>query len=389
MDALLSDAVSSGDVIGVSALVFDEGNTVYTGTFGLGDRERATPLTKDSVFRIYSMTKPITSTVIMALVEDGKISLDDPVSKYIPEIGQMKVAAMGEGGTVSYTAPKKPITIKHLLLHKSGMAYGIFGDINPVENAYGNADLLSPNETLAAKMKKLAELPLLAEPDTSWYYSISIDVLGRIIEIVEDKPLGDVFQDRIFTPLKMNETGFAVRDDQKSRFVSNYALVEDGSFTLAEDGQTSPFLNDNAFQSGGGGLVSTLGDYARYAEMMLNKGTYNGQRIVKTSTVETMMANHMSPSDTYLFPWIGGDTGAGFGYGGSVQVTATPQQAREKGRHSGQWGWSGAARTTFYIDPQNDAFAIILLQFFSKEDPKIHHDFQALTLSQTDDLIED
>jgi len=390
MDGLLSDAVSAGEVIGVSALIFDEGQTVYKGAFGLGDRERNTALTEDSVFRIYSMTKPITSVVIMDLVEEGKISLDDPVSKYIPELGNMKVASLAADGTPQFTAPKTPMTVKHLLLHKAGLGYGIFGPVNPVEDAYMKAGLFEPSEDLSVKMTKLSQLPLLVEPDTAWFYSYSIDVLGRIIEVVTEQRLGDVFKARIFDPLGMGETSFGVREDQLARFVSNYAYdPETGEFALAEDGQTSPFIGDNAFQSGGGGLVSTLGDYAKFAQMMLDGGLYKGHRVLDTQTVNTMMTNQMNPTDAYLLPWIGGETGAGFGYGGSVQVTATEAQALEKGRHPGQWGWSGAARTVFYVDPQNDAFGIIMLQFFSAEDPQIHFDFQALALAQTKDDVED
>jgi CubicO group peptidase (beta-lactamase class C family) len=384
MDTLLSEAVSSGEVIGVSALVYDEGKTVYKGAFGLGDRERNVALTEDSVFRIYSMTKPITSVVIMDLVEEGKISLDDPVTKFIPELGNMKVASAAEDGTPQFTAPKTPITIEHLLLHKAGIGYGIFGPVNPVEEAYMNAGLFEPSEDLSLKMTKLSQLPLLFEPGDAWFYSYSIDVLGRIIEVVEGKRLGEVFESRIFAPLGMDETGFSVGTNQKARFVSNYAYnAETGEFNLAEDGQTSPFLKENAFQSGGGGLISTLGDYKKFAQMMLEGGVYEGHRVLEEATVRQMMTSHTDDDETFLLPWLGGDTGAGFGYGGSVQVTATEEQAIARGRHVGQWGWSGAARTNMYIDPQNDAFGIIMLQFFSAEDPQIHADFQALALSQT------
>jgi CubicO group peptidase (beta-lactamase class C family) len=385
MDTLLSAAVESGDVIGVSALVFDEGQTVYKGAFGLGDRERDTPLTEDSVFRIYSMTKPITSVVIMDLVEEGKISLSDPASKFIPELGNMKVASLTEDGTPQFTNPKTPITVRHLLLHKAGMGYGIFGPVNPVETAYMQAGLFEPSEDLSVKMTKLSQLPLLVEPDTAWFYSYSIDVLGRIIEVVEGESLGEVFKARIFDPLGMDETSFRVREDQKARFISNYALNAEGVFTLAEDGQSSPFLDDNAFESGGGGLVSTLGDYARFAQMMLEGGVYKGHRVLNEVTVSDMMTNQMNEGDAYLLPWLGGETGAGFGYGGSVQGRVTEEQVQEEGRHPGQWGWSGAARTIFYVDPQNDAFGILMLQMFSAEDPQIHFDFRALALEQTKD----
>lgn len=384
MDTLLSTAVENGDVIGTSALVFTEGQTVYTGAFGLGDRERKTPVDMDTVWRIYSMTKPITSVVIMDLQEEGKLKLSDPVSKYIPELGKMKVAKMGEDGTPSFEDQARPMTIEDLLLHRSGLGYGIFGPVNPIAAAYEKAGLFTPEENLETKMTKLAQLPLMFQPGDAWYYSYSIDVLGRIAEVIEGKTLGEVMADRIFTPLGMGETGFTVRPDQKPRFVSNYFIAKDGSFTLAEDGQTSPYLNaDNKFQSGGGGLVSTLGDYAKFAEMMLDGGIYKGHRVLDEATVELMMQDHMGQDKPYLFPWLGPTKMSGFGYGGSVEIADTPEKLAENGKAKGQWGWSGAARTVFYIDRPNDAFGIIMLQFFSAEDPQIHDDFRALAYEQT------
>lgn len=384
MDALLSSAVERGDVIGTSALVFDEGKTVYQGAFGLGDRESSTPVDMDTVWRIYSMTKPVTSVIIMDLQEEGKLKLSDPVSKYIPEIGNMMVAKMEEDGQPTLEPQVQPMTIEDLLLHRSGIGYGIFGPVNPVAAAYEKAGLFTPEENLETKMTKLAKLPLMFQPGDAWYYSYSIDVLGRIAEIVEGKTLGEVMQDRIFTPLGMSETGFTVTDEQKARFVSNYYIAEDGSFALAEDGQSSPYLDSkNKFQSGGGGLVSTLGDYAKFAQMMLEGGVYNGHRVLDEATVKLMMQDHMGQDKPYLLPWLGPKAQSGFGYGGSVEIGDTPEKIAKSGKATGQWGWSGAARTTFWIDPNSNAFGIIMLQFFSAEDPPIHDDFRALAYAQT------
>ena len=390
MDALLSNAVKTGEVIGVSALVFDEGAVVYRGAYGLGDRERATPVMLDTVWRIYSMTKPMTSVLIMDLVEDGLIALDDPVSNYIPEVEQMRVAERAADGSVSLVPPKRPMTIQDLLLHTSGLGYGIFGPISPLENMYVEADLFNlqagpdgPQETMAAKIEKVVNIPLLGHPGEQWFYSLSIDVLGVIIERVTDMSLADAFDERLFDPLGMNETGFQVRPDQKARFVSNYTQTEDGTFTLVEDGQTSPFLNDPVFMSGGGGRGSTLDDVAKFAQMMLDGGIYEGTRILETDTVALMMRPHTDPDIPYLLPWIGNDTGALFGYGGSVQVNPSEDLQKRRGRYPGQWGWGGAARTNFYVDPQNNAFGIIMLQFFSKDDPALHGAFQSLALEQT------
>ncbi len=385
LDARLSQAVESGEVIGVSALVWDEGREVYNAQYGLGDRERGTEVTEDTVWRIYSMTKPMTSAVIMQLVEEGKVSLDDPVSKFIPSFADVKVARLGADGAPEMVAPDSPPTVAHLLTHTAGLGYGIFGEVSPTEAMYVRADLFKAGESLEAKVDRIAGLPLLGQPGEQWFYSASIDVLGRIIEVVDGASLGEAMKVRLFDPLGMSETSFVVRPDQKARFVSNYGLAPSGDFVLMEDGQTSPFLNDNGYQSGGGGLVSTLSDVARFAEAMTRGGELDGVRILKEDTVATMMSPHTTEAMPYLQPWIGGESGALFGYGGSVQVSATPDQQKSAGRYPGQWGWSGAARTTFYMDPQNDAFGIILLQFFSPEDPAIHNDFQALALEQTRD----
>ncbi|MDA8708003.1 beta-lactamase family protein [Hellea sp.] len=384
MDSLLSRAVENGDVIGTSALVFDEGQTVYTGAFGLGDRERNTPVDMDTVWRIYSMTKPVTSVVIMDLIEEGKLKLSDPANKFIPELDYMLVARKGDNPRPPFEEQARPITIEDLMLHRSGMGYGIFGPINAVEGAYERAELFTPEETMETKMTKLTRLPLMFQPGDAWYYSYSIDVLGRIAEIIEGKSLGEIMAQRIFEPLGMTQTGFRVRPDQKPRFVSNYRLAEDGSFVLAEDGQDSPYSDPkNKFESGGGGLVSTLGDYAKFAQMMLDGGIYDGHRVLDEATVELMMQDHMGQDKPYLQPWLGPEFMSGFGYGGSVQIADTPEKLAMSGRSKGQWGWGGAAHTTFWIDRPNNAYGIIMLQFFSPENPKLHDDFRALAYQQT------
>lgn len=383
MDDLLSSAVGNGDVIGVQALVFDEGQTVYRNSFGLADRERNTPVTSDTVYRVYSMTKPVTSALIMDLMEEGKLELSDPASKYIPELAKMKVVSLGEDGKPQYAEQIRPMTIEDLLLHRAGMSYGIFGG-NPIEEAWGKADLFNPQTSMAENMSKMPMLPLLGQPGEQWFYSYSIDVLGRIAEVVTGQSLGEAFQERFFDPLGMTETGFQVPEDLKPRFASTYLLGAEGTYTLAEDGQTSPFTQPGRFESGGGGLTSTTDDWLKFARMLLNGGDYEGQRILNPETVELMMSNHLGDTPS-LLPWLGGETGAGFGYGGAVQITSNPILETQYGRYPGQFGWGGAARTNFWVDPKNGSIGIIMLQFFGGEDPKIHHDFRALTLAQTRD----
>ncbi len=381
MDSLLSGAVERGEVIGVQALVFDEGETVYRNSFGLADRERGTPVTSDTVYRVYSMTKPLTSALIMDLREEGKLKLSDPVSKYVPQVAQMKILSLGSDGAPQYNDQSRAMTIEDLLLHRAGMAYGIFGG-NPIEDAWAGADLFNGQNTMAETMDKLPSLPLLGQPGDQWFYSFSIDVLGRIAEVVTGQTLGEALAERFFDPLGMDETAFRVRADLKPRFASNYLLQPDGSFVLADDGQTSPFTQDGKLESGGGGLTSTTDDWLKFARLLLNEGEYNGVQILQPETVRLMMTDHLGDTPA-LMPWVGGSSGAGFGYGGSVQLTSNPEMETGYGKYPGQFGWGGAARTNFWVDPENNAIGIIMLQFFSPEDPQLHHDFQALTLSQT------
>ncbi len=389
MDQLLSKAVSSKDVIGVSALIFDDGETVYKEAFGLRDRENNLPVELNTIWRIYSMTKPITSVIIMDLEEEGKLSLQDPVSRYIPEFANMQVAEIGTDGKPTLTPQARPITVEDLLLHRAGLGYGIFGDMNPVETLYAKAGLLDPTETLDVKMKKLTQLPLVGQPGAAWYYSYSIDVLGRIAEIVTGQSFGEVLEERIFNPLGMSETGFYVKPDQKSRFAKNYVLKKNGTFEAIRDDNpllnTNAFLEKPAFESGGGGLVSTMDDYAKFAQMMLDGGIYKGHRILEEATVQNMMTDHMGAGATFLFPWLGGETNNSFGYGGSIVIKETPEQIARNGQGLGHWGWSGAARTTFWIDRKNGSFGILMLQFFSENHPKIFEDVRALAYDQTKD----
>jgi CubicO group peptidase (beta-lactamase class C family) len=293
----------------------------------------------------------------------------------------MKVVSLGEDGQPKYEDQTRPMTIEDLLLHRSGMAYGIFGG-NPIEDAWAGADLFNPQTPIADNMDKMPALPLLGQPGEQWFYSYSIDILGRIAEVVTGQTLGEALSERFFDPLGMSETSFTVPAERKARFASNYMLQADGSFVLAEDGQTSPFTMPGKFQSGGGGLTSTTDDWLKFARMLLDEGEFNGTQILEPATVRLMMTDHLGDTPP-LLPWLGGDTGAGFGYGGSVQLTSTPEQETTKGRYPGQFGWGGAARTNFWVDPENGAIGIIMLQFFSPEDPQLHDDFQAMALAQT------
>jgi len=325
------------------------------------------------------MTKPITSALIMDLVEEGIINLSDPVSKYIPELGQMRVASLDDQGQPVFTPQSSTMTIKDLLLHRAGLGYGIFGPISPIEELYEQAALFNPDEDLSVKMTKLSNLPLLIQPGEGWYYSYAIDVLGRVAEVAAEEKLSDLLKTRIFDPLGMSDTGFYVRPDQKPRFASNYARSPEGEFSLQDDGQASPYLTQSAYESGGGGLVSTLDDYGRFSQMLLDGGTYKGTEILKESTVKMMMRNQLDPDDLFLMDWLGSPENTGFGYGGSVVTTGSAGQAK------GQYAWGGLAKTNFHIDPENGAYAVIMLQFFTADEPPVLEAFRALVSEEVRD----
>lgn len=385
MDQTLRNAISSGEVVGLAALVFDEGQVVYQGTFGHRDREADLPVTLDTVFRIHSMTKPITAAIILDLSEDGLLNLDDPVAKYIPELANMQVLSADENQQPILLPQKTPMTLKDLLLHRAGLGYGIFGDTNPVEALYSKAGLFEPSEDLETKMAKLSQLPLIVQPGFGWYYSYSMDVLGRVAEIVTKQKLGDIMAERIFQPLGMSQTGFYIQPDQKDRFAVLYQEVEDGSFIPFPDDDSEAYHENAKYQSGGGGLVSTIGDYAKFAQLLLDGGIYNNHRVLNEETVSMMMSDQMDPDDIFMFPWLGGETNASFGYGGSVQIATTQKQVEKSGKAEGHYGWSGLARPTFWVDPPNNAFGIIMLQYLTPDDPEIHDRFRSLAYAQTRD----
>lgn len=381
MDALLSAAVDTRETLGVTAMVFKDGGRVYQNSFGVVDVDTQRPAAPDTVYRIYSMTKPITSAVIMSLVEEGKVTLSDPVSKYIPELANMQVASLSANGTPELKPQILPMTVEDLMLHRAGMGYGIYGPINPVEALWEKAGLFTPDEDLSVKMEKISKLPLVVQPGEGWYYSYSIDVLGHIAERVTGMRLSAIMQERIFTPLGMNETGFFVREDQAARFATNYTLHADGKFVLQDRASESPFLKAPKYQSGGGGLVSTMDDYAKFAQAMLQGGVLGDERILQEATVTTMMTNHLDDDDKYFFPWDR-DGQIRFGYGGNVVVKDSPEGSFD-GYSVGQWGWSGMARTHFFIDRPNKAFGIIMLQQFQAEDPALHDAFRAKAMQRS------
>ena len=343
--------VDSGKFAGVLTLIARKGKIVHFETAGLRDRESNKPMTEDTLFRIYSMTKPVTSVAIMMLYEAGKLKMDDPVSKFIPEFADTKVYTGGGTENPVLVPLEHEITIADLLSHTSGLTYGIFGQTS-VDTLYRIANLYSITSNVEYA-QKVAQLPLRFQPGTRWLYSVATDILGRVVEVASGMSLGAFFSERIFVPLEMVDTGFYVLEEKRDRMATLYGKDEEGNFR-ARNRQSN--MRRNARESGGGGLVSTARDYLRFSQMLLNGGALYGTRILKPETIQLMTANHLPETARYRHRRRKSD---GFGYGFSVIVDETETAWEDR---NGTYYWSGIAKTHFWIDPQNEMISMVWTQ---------------------------
>jgi CubicO group peptidase (beta-lactamase class C family) len=349
--------VDDQKVAGAITMIARRGKVVYFEAVGKRDIDADLPMERDTILRFYSMSKPITSVAVMMLVDEGKIGLDDPVAKHLPELKGVKVFVRSNGDAFETESPKREPTVRDLLRHTAGLTYGIFGN-TPVDEAYRKAGILAPTDTLADMTKKLGELPLQYQPGTRWIYSVSTDVLGRIVEVASGKKLDEFFAERIFRPLDMKDTGFFVPADKLSRFAATHGTADD-KLRVTDAPATSNFRNRPTLLSGGGGLVLTARDYMRFCQMLASGGELNGKRLLRRETVETMTKNQL-PDEA--FPIAFGPIqrpGVGFGLGVSVQVNRDPFSASR----IGEYGWGGAASTHFWISPKDELVVIALQQF--------------------------
>ena len=357
--------VDRKEVSGIVTLVTREGRTADLHAVGLQDVDSKTPMRTDTIFRIASMTKPITSVAIMMLYEEGKLSLTDPVSRFIPAFKQQRV--MGQDGGATENA-RRGMTIRDLLTHRSGLTYG-FLNAGPVGNAYrqnGVTDGLTTTDmTLAEGIDKLAAQPLISQPGAAWNYSLSTDVLGRVVEVASKQAFDVFLRERIFTPLGMTDTAFVVPESKWSRLATVYAPDGAGAIRPMKDPESfanthmSPIAYYKApkkYLSGGAGLTSTVRDYARFALMLAGGGAVDGVRLLSPKSVQLMAGNHTSDLTT---PGLLLGPGIGFGLGFSVvtNVAATQTLGSE-----GQFGWSGIYGTNFWVDPKERLVAIVMVQ---------------------------
>ncbi len=368
IDALQQRSIEEGEIAGGAALIARRGKVAYFRTFGMADREAKKPISKDTIFRIASMTKPITSVAVMMLYEEGRFLLSDPVSLYIPEFKNQKVLvadSLKDGASVPLaTVPaKREIQIRDLLAHTSGLTYQWDEHLGGIYREAGiTHGLLQDSSTVGEKMKKLAGLPLLHHPGEAWTYGLSIDVLGYLVEVVADMPLDEFFATRIFKPLKMEDTHFFLPDEKVNRLAAGYRPAVNGGIERIPEGPIEtdrstfvfsvdyPYKGPKSYFSGGGGLCSTISDYARFCQMLLNGGELDGVRLLSRKTVELMTADHAGA----LMPG-----GAGFGLGFSV--------VRDTGAFGelasvGTYSWGGFFYTRFWIDPAEELVVLFMAQ---------------------------
>ncbi len=332
--------VTRREAAGIVTLIARDGKVVDFRAYGAQDMATNTPMKTDTIFRIASMTKPVTSVAIMMLVEDGRVSLTDPLFRFIPAFRDTRVMVKGDGATVKMEAPQRPITIRDLLTHRSGLSYG-FADASPVGDAYRRTNvsdgLTVTESSLAENIDRLAHAPLLSQPGAEWHYSLGVDVLGRVVEVASGMPFDVFLRDKIFTPLKMVDTAFDVPQAKWSRFATVYSPDANGGIRPMKDPETfvntvmSPieyYKAPKQYFSGGAGLVSTATDYSRFAQMLLNGGELDGVRLLSPKTIDLMSTSH-----TTDIPGGQGGLGSDFGLGFKVVTDLGEQPVARFGGH--------------------------------------------------------
>ena len=353
----LEALVTNQQIAGAVTIIARQGQLVYWEAVGQRDVASGLPMERDTIMRIHSMTKPITSVAILMLMEDGQLGLDDPVGKFLPEMKGLKVFVRASGTNLITEPARREPTVRDLLRHTAGLTYGFFS-ATPVDQAYRRADLLALDNTLTDLTRKLGGLPLQYQPGTVWNYSFATDVLGRLVEVVSGKPLDVFLAERILQPLDMRDTGFSVPPEKLARFAATHGVAA-GKLCVSDAPGTSPYRAHPSLLSGGGGLVSTARDYLRFCQMLAAGGELGGRRLLRRETVQSMTANQLPASAMPIAIGSNPRPGVGFGYGFSVQVQRDPRSVAP----IGEYGWGGAASTHVWISPKDELIVIALQQF--------------------------
>jgi CubicO group peptidase (beta-lactamase class C family) len=363
---LMQKHIDDGTTGGILTMVARKGKLAHLEMVGMRDIDNKKPITEDTIFRIYSMSKAITSIAVMTLYEEGRFNLDDPVSKYIPEFENLMVFKDSTEAGLVLDSLENEMTIRHLFTHSSGLTYGWGGRV--VDRMYGKTKIFEKGSTLKQMVEKLGKIPLVHHPGTEWEYSVSIDVLGYLVEVISGMPFEKYLQQRIFKPLGMVDTGFSVPESKRDRYSELYRWNEEEE--KLEVVEESPLGEDKYkfFPSGGGGLVSTASDYIRFCQMMLNGGELDGARILGRKTVDLIRSNNL-PKDVFVDD--DGNIGFGLGYAITLDVVGSGGMASV-----GAYYWGGAAATIFWIDPEEELIGLLMTQLFGPE--PFHNQFRTL-----------
>lgn len=352
---------------GIITLVARQGSVVHFSKFGFQDLETKKPVAWDTIFRIYSMTKPITTVALMMLYEQGLFHLNDPVSKFLPEFKKVKVWVKED----KLVSPEREITIHDLLIHTAGLSYGD-DENSPVDPLYKEADLWASDITCKEMVRRIASLPLRHHPGQVWCYSVATDVVGHLVEIISDMSLAEYFDEKILRPLNMTDTGFSVPPDKADRFASLYGMTEEGLLGPIDTPEYGGFFNVKLF-SGGHGLVSTVEDYLRFAQLILNRGVLGDVRLLGRKTMELMTMNHIP--QTLLPLKMGGELMPGLGFGLGFSVILDISQANIMGS-VGTLQWGGWANTHFWVDPVEEIIGLLMLQYLPSGTYPITNEFR-------------
>ncbi len=364
IDSTLKSIVDSGSIAGVSALVFEKDKEVYFNSFGYADREVKVPMDRNTIVRIFSMTKPITGTALMKLYEEGKFQLDDPLSKYAPEFANLKVfAGYDKKGKMILEEPHRQVTIRDITRHTAGFVNNQPDTTTEFGKLVKKADVMNFENTLEQMAKKLGSLPLMFHPGGQWAYGPSVDVQAFLVERLSGKPFDQYVKENILDPLKMNTTHYVVADNDKKNFAAVYRKIKDDSLTRIPDEDANKFnFKKWPLTPGGFGLTSTIDDYMRFAQMLVKKGSYDGATILKPETVTLMSTNHLADSVTERM-WLPSKGEVGFGIDFAVRIHP-PASAEGNNGVVGEFFWDGAASTLFWVDPVNELTAVLFVQIF-------------------------
>jgi CubicO group peptidase (beta-lactamase class C family) len=367
---VMQQYVEQKKLAGTLTLVARKGKVVHLHATGSRDIAANLPMSEDTLFRIYSMSKPVTAVAALTLWEQGRFHMDEPISKYLPELKDLKVYVSGEGEDAVFEKAKTPIKIIDLFLHTAGFSYGFTQ--SEVDKRYQQSPMFSGQVKRKDLLSEVAKLPLAHQPGTAWNYGISTDIIGFLVEKLSGQTLGEYMAQHIFEPLNMDDTGFYVPANKLERLMQVYTLNQQGQTIPMQNVPLGDFTSEPEFQSGGGGLVSTMKDYFTFAQMLLNEGEYDSKRILSRKTVEYMRSNHLPASMIPFSP-----TSPGEGYALAMTVTVDPGQSNFMGS-KGVYGWAGLASTYFRIDPKEKMILISMTQFMPSSYYRYHHDFHNL-----------